>query len=157
MSSVGASDFDEVIERNHRAVDEFAKGNNKPLEDLYSRRDDVSLGNPFGPFVRGFEAVAKTMERAATLYRDGRAVGFDSIAKVAAADMAFIAEVERIVAKIGGRPDATPVSLRCTSVFRREDGEWRLVHRHADPITAPQAAESVIEREPSVQRRPADV
>ena len=83
MSPVGASDFDEVIERNHRAVDEFAKGNNKPLEDLYSRRDDVSLGNPFGPFVRGFEAVAKTMERAATLYRDGRAVGFDSIAKFA--------------------------------------------------------------------------
>jgi len=89
MSTVGASDFDEVIERNHRAVDKFAKGNNKPLEDLYSRRDDVSLGNPFGPFVRGFEAVAKTMERAATLYGDGRAVGFDSIAKVAAEDMAF--------------------------------------------------------------------
>ncbi len=150
MSTVGASDFDEVIERNHRAVDEFAKGNNKPLEDLYSRRDDVSLGNPFGPFVRGFEAVAKTMERAATLYRHGRAVGFDSIAKVAAEDLAFVAEVERIVAKIGGRPDPTPVSLRCTSVFRREDGEWRLVHRHADPITAPQVAESVIEREASV-------
>jgi ketosteroid isomerase-like protein len=102
------------------------------------------------PFVRGFEAVAKTMERAATLYRDGRAVGFDSIAKVAAEDMAFIAEVERIVAKMGGRPDPTPVSLRCTSVFRREDGEWRPVHRHADPITAPQAAESVIDREASV-------
>jgi ketosteroid isomerase-like protein len=149
MSTVGASDFDEVIERNHRAIDEFAKGDSKPLEELYSRRDDVSLGNPFGPFVRGFEAVAKTMERAATLYRDGRAVGFDSIAKVVAADMAFMAEVERIAANIGGHPDA-PVSLRCTSVFRREDGEWRLVHRHADPITTPQAAESVIEREASV-------
>jgi ketosteroid isomerase-like protein len=38
----------------------------------------------------------------------------------------------------------TPVSVRVTSVFRREDGEWKLLHRHADPITAPRPPESVI-------------
>ncbi|HEY6315046.1 MAG TPA: hypothetical protein VIY52_30175 [Streptosporangiaceae bacterium] len=36
------------------------------------------------------------------------------------------------------------IGLRVTSVYREEDGIWRLVHRHADPITTPQAAESVI-------------
>jgi ketosteroid isomerase-like protein len=39
----------------------------------------------------------------------------------------------------------TPVSVRVTSVFRRENGDWKLLHRHADPITAPRAAMSVIE------------
>jgi ketosteroid isomerase-like protein len=33
-----------------------------------------------------------------------------------------------------------------TSIFRKEDGVWRLVHRHADPITSPRPAESVIQQ-----------
>src|SRR5262249_16798447 len=114
MSTKGTADLDTVIEQNHRAVDEFARGNNKPLEDLYSRRDHVPLGNPFGPFVRGFDAVAATMERAATLYREGHATGFDTIATCVTADLAFTVETERVEAKIGGSGEVTPVSLRCT-------------------------------------------
>src|SRR5262249_49180502 len=96
--------------------------------------------------VRGFDAVAATMERAATLYRDGRATGFDTIATCVTADMAFTVETERVEAKIGGSGEVTPVSLRCTSIFRREDGVWKLVRRHADPITGPREAASVIQQ-----------
>jgi ketosteroid isomerase-like protein len=46
---------------------------------------------------------------------------------------------------MGGRDELTPVSLRVTSVFRNEDGAWRLVHRHADPITTERSADSVIQ------------
>ena len=139
------SDLDGVIERQHAAVDAFVRGDDGPLAELWSRREDVTLGNPFGPFVRGFENVAETMKRAAALYRDGRAVGFDELAKHATEDFAFVVEVERFSAKMVGRDDMMPVSLRCTSIFRREDGVWKLVHRHADPITAPRGPESVIQ------------
>jgi ketosteroid isomerase-like protein len=143
--SVG-SDFDEVIERQHLALDAFAKGDDEPLAELWSRAEDVTLGNPFGPFVRGFENVAETMKRAAALYRDGRAVGFDELARHVTDQIAYLVEVEHFSAKMGGRDDLTPISLRCTSIFRREDGAWVLVHRHADPINAPQGSESVIQR-----------
>jgi ketosteroid isomerase-like protein len=139
------SDFDQVVEQNHAAVDEFVRGNSKPLEQLCSRRDDVTLGNPFGPFVRGLAEVAETMERAAMNYRDGRAIGFDLVAKEVTPDLAFVVEVERVSAKIGGSEDETSVSLRCTSIFRNEDGEWKLLHRHADPITSPRPAQSVVQ------------
>jgi ketosteroid isomerase-like protein len=138
-------DFDQVMERNHAALDEFARGNNKPLEQLYSRRDDVTLGNPFGPFVRGFHEVAATMERAATYYREGKATGFELVAKEVTPELAFVVEVERLSSKMGGSEEETPVSLRVTSIFRNEDGEWKLLHRHADPITSPRPAESVIQ------------
>jgi ketosteroid isomerase-like protein len=138
-------DFDQVMERNHAALDEFARGNNKPLERLYSRRDDVTLGNPFGPFVRGFDEVAATMERAATYYRDGKAVGFDLVAKEVTPELAFVVEVERLSAKMGGSGEETPVSLRVTSIFRNEEDGWKLLHRHADPITSPRPAESVVQ------------
>ena len=81
------------------------------------------------------------------LYRDGRAVGFDRLAEHVGEDVAYLVEVERFEAKMGGRDDVSPVSLRCTSIFRREDGDWRLVDRHADPITVARGADSVIQEE----------
>jgi hypothetical protein len=52
---------------------------------------------------------------------------------------------ERYRAKVGGREDLSPMALRVTSILRPEDGTWKVVHRHADPITTAQPAESVIQ------------
>ena len=138
-------DLDKVVEQSHLALGEIVKGNPEPLKMMYSHREDVSLANPFGLPVRGWEQAAVTMERAATNYRDGEIVGFENVAKYATSELAYIVEVERYQAKVGGREDVTPVTLRVTSIFRPEDGTWKIVHRHADPITTPQAAESVIQ------------
>lgn len=142
---MSASELDQLIEEQHLALAAFVKGNDEPLAKLWSRADDATLGNPFGPFVRGFEQVAETMKAAAAFYKDGEATGFEQLSKHVTVDLAYIVEVERFTAKIGGRQDLTPLSLRCTSIFRREDGRWRLVHRHADPITTAQTPESVIQ------------
>jgi ketosteroid isomerase-like protein len=142
---MSATDFDQLVEQQHVALDAFAQGDHEPLEALWSRADDVTLGNPFGPFVRGFDHVVETMKRAAAFYRDGEASGFDLIAKYVGDDIAFLVEVERFNAKMGGRDDRTSVVLRCTSIFRREQGDWKLVHRHADPITSAREADSVIQ------------
>jgi len=77
-------DLTRVIDENHRALNAFAKGDSKPLAALYSPQDDVSLANPFGPAVRGFEQVAEMMELAALNYRDGEATGFERISESAA-------------------------------------------------------------------------
>ena len=110
------------------------------------RHTYVTVGNPFGPFVRGWQQVAPTLERAASLYRDGEFAGWERIANYLTPELAYIVEVDRLKAKVGGSAEFTPVALRATSVFRLEDNAWKLVHRHADPITAPRPAESVIQK-----------
>jgi ketosteroid isomerase-like protein len=140
------ADFDVVLEEYHRALGEFAKGDPEPLKLLFSHREDATLANPFGPPVRGFEQAAATMERAASFYRDGEVVGFERVAMNVTPELAYTVEVERFRAKMGGSDEVTPVTLRVTSIFRPEEGTWRIVHRHADPITTARSPESVVQR-----------
>ena len=139
-------DFDEVVEHYHLALGEFVKGNPEPAKKLFSHRDDVTLANPLGPVVRGWEQVAAAGERAASQVREGEIVGFDIGSKYVTPELAYIVEVERFKAKVGGRQEVAPGALRVTTIFRPEDGTWKVVHRHADPITTAQPIESVIQK-----------
>ena len=138
-------DVDQLIEQFHLASGEFLKGNPKPTQELFSHREDVTLANPFGPPVRGWEQVAKVSEHAASQVRDGEFVSAEIIGKNVTPEFAYVVEIEQAKAKIGGSKDITPFALRVTMIFRPEDGEWKIVHRHADPITTPRPAESVIQ------------
>jgi ketosteroid isomerase-like protein len=88
--------------------------------------------------------VSSTLERAAVNYRDGEAVGFENVSTIVGEDLAYTVEIESYRARVGGAEEVVPVSVRVTTVFRREDGVWKVVHRHADPITEPRPAGSVI-------------
>jgi ketosteroid isomerase-like protein len=141
-----ANAHDLPLEQYHRAGVGITNGNPDVYKQLYSRRDDVTLANPFGPPVRGWSDVSATLDRAASNYRDGEAVGFENLVTVVAAGLAYIVEIERYRARVGGATEMTPVAVRVTTVFRREGDEWKVTHRHADPTIAARPPESVIER-----------
>ncbi len=138
-------DLDQVIEQCQQALDEFVKGNPEPMQAMFSHRDDLSLANPFGPPARGWEQVAATMEQAASNLRDGRMVAFGNVTTYVTPELAYTVWVERQKARVGGRQDVTSFALRVTMIFRPEEGTWKVVHRHADPITTARPAESVLE------------
>jgi ketosteroid isomerase-like protein len=138
-------DLDQVIEQCQKALDEFVKGNPKPMQEMFSHRDDVSLANPFGPPVRGWDEVARTMERAASNLKEGGVVAFEELAKYVTPELAYTVWLERQKAKLGGSGDVTPFTLRVTMIYRSEEGTWKVVHRHADPITSTRPPESVIQ------------
>ena len=137
-------DLTKFIQQDHAALSAFVRGDPEPLKSLYSRRDDVVIANPFGPPARGWEKVAETMEHAATNYRDGVVVGFERISEFANETLGFIIEIERYRSKVGGSESLTPLALRVTTIFRREESAWRVVLRHADPITSSRPAASIV-------------
>ena len=69
----------------------------------------------------------------------------DIVTQAVTLELAYTVAIERIEAKVGGRPDLVPIAGRVTCVYRRENGGWKLVHRHADPRVKPQTTESVLQ------------
>jgi ketosteroid isomerase-like protein len=143
---MAALDMDQAIEQFQQAGNEFHKGHSEPMLKMISRRDDVSVANPLGPAVRGWHKVVETVERAASNYREGEPVVYENIVKVVSSDMAFIVENEVSRAKVGGSQDFATVALRATVIFRKEEGVWKIVHRHADPIVSNRSVESIIQK-----------
>jgi ketosteroid isomerase-like protein len=138
-----ADDLDRVIEQYHQALDEFSRGNPDPVKESYSTRVDVAIANPFFPLTSGREQVVERLERSVQNFRDGE-VGFQNVVKWVSDELACIVELEEWRTKVGGREEVTPFTLRVTTLFRAEGGGWKVVHRHADPITTARPAESVI-------------
>jgi hypothetical protein len=107
MSAV--DDVNELLEQFHPAQGEFVKGNPETVKKLLSHREDVTLNNPFSPPARGWDEVAKTMERAASPFRDGEFLSAEIIEKHATAEFAYVVEIERGEAKIGAKGGDQPV------------------------------------------------
>jgi ketosteroid isomerase-like protein len=116
-----------------------------PSKRFFSHREDVTLNKPLSPPARGWEQVAETMDRGASPFRDGEFLGAETIARCVTAELAYVVEIERGEAKVGGSEEATPWALRATMILRPEEGTWKVAHRHADPITTEQPAESVVQ------------
>jgi ketosteroid isomerase-like protein len=47
-------------------------------------------------------------------------------------DMAYTVGYEHTQASVVGEPRS--YTLRSTQIYRREDGEWKVAHRHADEV-----------------------
>ena len=136
---------DLILEQYHRALDAVVTGDSAPMKELISKRDDVTLANPLGPPVRGWNEVEKTMDHAISHFRDGEPTRFERISQFVGTELAYIVELERTRVKIGGSNELSPIALRVTTIFRLEDGAWKVLHRHADPITAPRSIESIVQ------------
>jgi ketosteroid isomerase-like protein len=139
-----ARTFEEVLERQRVALEEFMHGNTKPFKDLYSRREGATLANPFGGVARGWAEIPDRLDRAASYYEEGEVVRFESISSGHSGDLGYAIEIEHIRARVGGRSIFDNVALRTTTVYVHEDSGWRLLHRHADPAADLQPPESIV-------------
>ncbi len=130
-------DIAQLIEQYHSACDAFAIGDPGPIKALYARSEDVLLANPFGGTSRGWAAVSQALDFASSNFRDGQRVRFEEVSRYSSADLVTLFEQEHWETKVGGRSEMAPFDLRVTTTFRLDSGEWKIVGRHADPLTAP--------------------
>jgi ketosteroid isomerase-like protein len=129
-------EIEQVIEQYHAACDAFAMGDPAPIKALYARDEDVLLANPFGGASRGWTTVSQALDFASSNFRDGKRVEFEEVSRYSGADLVTLFEQEHWETKVGSRNELAPFDLRVTTTFRLDGGEWKLVSRHADPLTS---------------------
>jgi ketosteroid isomerase-like protein len=126
-----AAAFLEFLERCHDALRQHTGGNPRPFLELWSHADDVSLMGGVGGHQVGFNEVSKLLTAAAktlnyeTWSAENLVTSFDDT-------FGFTVELERLTRHIHGETEE--MGLRATSVYRREDGAWKVIHRHGDSL-----------------------
>ena len=101
---------------------------------MYSGADGVTLANPFGHAVRGGADVEAALDYVSSRFGNGEVTEFNTLARYETADLVTLLDVEHWRTRVGGGEELSEFDLRVSSTYRREGGEWRLVHPHADPI-----------------------
>ena len=133
-----------VIAESHDALRNILNGDPSGYAALFADRTDITLGNPFGPFGKGRPAVLQALNNASTKYKDGSVVKVERVAVYGGGKTFVLVEIEHGRAKLGTSSDFSEFAARVTSAYEKIGAGWKLVHRHADPITTARPAESML-------------
>lgn len=119
-----------VVPRMREEVMALHNGDLAPRLALWSHHEPVTL---FGAELtgRGWQEVEPAFQRLAASFAGGQTCEYEVLAAAASDDLGYVVAIERSVASSGAGLE--PYALRVTTVFRKEDGSWKIVHRHGDP------------------------
>jgi ketosteroid isomerase-like protein len=121
-----------TLARQLDAEQAFINGDPTLRLAMWSTKDPVTVFGAMQSNV-GSEEVRQVVRWLATRFSNCTDYRFELVAANASGDMADTLGYEHITFSMDGGP-VQPTTLRVTHIYRREDGEWKVVHRHADQI-----------------------
>ena len=104
-------------------------GDAAPRKAAWSRREPVGVLGAWRN-AQGREELVEAFDVLAMSFSNCTSYDLDLITVDVIGDVAYTVGYERISASFDGEPRT--ITIRATQVYRREDGEWHVVHRHAD-------------------------
>jgi ketosteroid isomerase-like protein len=132
--SVTEDELAELVDRVADAASALIRGDVRRYMSLLPHGADYTLMAPTGGDVRrGSNPSEEELEALEEFFGGPGEADLEVHATYASGDLAVLVAFERQHGTVGGRPEQD-LSLRITLVFRREESEWQLVHRHADPL-----------------------
>lgn len=131
-------DLDAAIAAVRAAGVAFVNGRPEAWMAICSHRADATL---FGDW----EELAPRYAWAAARFAGGD-VSFAELSRFVSGDLACTVHHERMQTRLSDGEQPVPIALRVTHLYRREETDWKLVHRHADPLVAIQPPDTVVAR-----------
>lgn len=105
-------------------------GDSQPIQDVWSHADDVTCLGPAGGILVGWDAIRAQWEHQSALKLGGKIEPAD-LHIVVGNDLAIAQCYER-GENVDAQGQPIQVSIRATNVFRKENGQWKLISHHTD-------------------------
>ena len=124
-----------TLARQVEAEEALHNGDLTPRMQMWSTQDPVTV---FGAIKSGsgWDEVSRLFRWIGSRFSNCTAYRFELVAAGVSSDLAYTVGYEHISVSMDGVP-LEPYTLRVTHVYRRENGEWKIVHRHADRVPTP--------------------
>ena len=126
-------EFHQAVEQVKEAVSQAVMGDPTPIKVIWSHADDATIFGGWGAYEQGWEQVGPRLDWAAARFRGGT-LTYEPLAMGVSGDLAYTVGIERGAVRVAGRDELSPMALRVTHIFRREEGAWKIIHRHADAV-----------------------
>jgi ketosteroid isomerase-like protein len=126
------AEFAAFLSKADAAQRELQNGDPAAYKALWSHADDVTLSGGFGGAIeKGWPAVGKRLDWVATQFSNG-SNRIERVAGYASGDVGYLVQSEYLRYRVPATGADATREYRVTMIFRRESGEWRIVHRQAD-------------------------
>src|SRR5689334_11226900 len=136
MPETDLQDFKQFMQQREEAASAYVRGEIEALSHLTTHIGDATFYAPRGGSVHGATEVFATYEHDVHSFAPGGGSTFEILQMNASDGIAYWVGFQRATAYMRGETKAIPFNLRVTEIFRREGTEWKLVHRHADPLVS---------------------
>ncbi len=133
--------FEEFMKLRADAARAYVNGDAAPLDKIAARSGPASFFPPNGGSERGASTVLARYDRDAASFGAGGESELEILHSEASGDVAYWTGFQAARVRMSGG-ETVPMKLRITELFRRIGGEWKMVHRHADPMTEPRKPET---------------
>jgi ketosteroid isomerase-like protein len=128
--------FEEFMEHQRpRVAAAFVNGDPGPLREISATADPATFYGPGGGIEHGSAHVLAGNDKAAKQFQRGGTTELEVFHNGHDGQLAYWTGLQHAVVRLEGKAEPVPMTLRVTEIFRRESGAWKLMHRHADPLT----------------------
>lgn len=125
-------DFTTFMQKREQAALAYCQGEASLINALATDSDPASFFGPDGHVLQGPDSIKAAYEKGAALFGPKGTGRLEIIQCEAEADVGYWCGLQHAEVQMDGK--SVFMILRINELFRREDDEWKLVHRHADML-----------------------
>lgn len=129
----GADAVREAAAGFYSALNILFTGNPDPMLEVWSHADDATYMGPGGGFQVGWPQISENLKKQAAMKLGGKV----EPAEMHIAVGSHLAVVQNYEKGVNNDPQGKQqkVSIRATSIFRKEDGKWKMIGHHTDLLS----------------------